>query len=49
MERNELEGTIPETLANLVSLVELNLLGNKFQSESEYSQSERVGGFAIPP
>lgn len=33
MEKNQLEGTIPDTLANLASLEELNLLGNKFQGD----------------
>ena len=33
MEKNQLEGTIPDTLANLASLEELNLLGNQFQGE----------------
>lgn len=31
MEKNQLCGTIPDTLANLASLEELNLLGNQFQ------------------
>ena len=35
MEKNELEGRIPDTLANLASLEELNLLGNRFQGDEE--------------
>lgn len=46
MERNELEGTIPETLANLASLEELNLTGNRFEGKKTKA-SWRVSSFLL--